>query len=413
MVDKTQHTQGVTTPRSLFNRVFVLLNLSYFLVFSNVALFYLFPLALDGMGAGSRTIGWVMGLFSLAAVLSRPLMGVLASTKGEFPLMSGGMLVMLLATACYPFLETVGPVMYTVRVVHGVGFSAFVGGSFSAVAALFPGDRRAEAYGMVGASLMAAVAIAPPVGEILIGRFGFPFLYVIGCGVIALAWAALSGASGLAATRGARRSGGRSRFGLLIRDASFIFLLVSTLIFAHCQSTVFNFLALTAERQDAAAGPFFFLAFMLAIVILLAMGRVIDRQGKLLFLRLFYPALALGLLLLPVFFGRGSGWFPALLFGAGMGFLFPGHNALAADHGGRDDKPAVMALFTAVYDSGFITGAVVSGWIAERVGLNGLFYVTGGIALAGLVLCLFGPIREGPSGTRRQAQKISGGLRDG
>ncbi len=391
---KNQRSQGLTAPKPLFNRVFVLLNLSYFLVFSNVALFYLFPLALDGMGAGSRTIGLVMGLFSLAAVLSRPLMGIIAATKGEFPLMSGGMAVMLLATACYPFLETVGTFMYAVRVVHGVGFSAFVGGSFSAVAGLFPKDRRAEAYGMVGASLMAAVALAPFVGEIIIGRFGFISLYAAGCGVIALAWVALSNAAGFAVNREGGRSGRRSRFGLLIRDSSFLSLLISTLIFAHCQSTVFNFLALTGKQHDTPAGSFFLLAFLLAVVILVTMGRLIDKRGKLLFLRLFYPALALALLLLPLSFGRGSGWFPALLFGSGMGFLFPGHNALAADHGEQDDKPAVMALFTAVYDSGFISGAVVSGWIAEQVGLNGLFYVTGGMALAGFMLSLFCPIRE-------------------
>jgi len=185
-----------------------------------------------------------------------------------------------------------------------------------------------------------------------------------------------------------------TRFIPMIRDWSFVFLLISTLIFAHSQSTVFNFLALTAERRNSGAGGFFFIAFMLAIVILVTMGRMIDQRGKLVFLRLFYPALAMGLILLPVFFGRGSGWFPALLFGAGMGFLFPAHNALAADHGAQDDKPAVMALFTAVYDSGFITGAVVSGWIAERLGLTGLFYATGAIALMGFMLCLICPIRE-------------------
>ncbi len=414
MSGETRHNRVIGAPQPLFSKVFILLNLSYFLVFSNVAFFYLFPLALDGMGAGSRMIGLVMGLFSFAAVLSRPLMGMLAFSKGEFPLMSGGMAVMLLATACYPFLEAVGPFMYTVRVVHGVGFSAFVGGSFSAVAGRFPGDRRAEAYGVVGASLMAAVALAPAVGEILVGRFGFSFLYATGCGVIALAWITLRiAATGLAAPRGIERSGRRSLFSFFIRDRSFIFLLISTLIFAHCQSTVFSFLALTAERQNATAGTFFFVAFMLAIVILLTMGRVIDHRGKLLFLRLFYPALALGLLLLPVFSGRGTMWFPALLFGTGMGFLFPGHNALAADHGEQGDKPAVMALFTAVYDSGFITGAVVSGWIAEWTGLKGLFYVTGGIALAGFILCLFCPIREGRSSAELKARAISGGLRDG
>lgn len=394
MTVKTRHTlkQAVFSP--LFNREFVLLNLSYFLVFSNVAFFYLLPIALDGMGAGISTVGWVMGVFPLAAVLSRPLMGMVASARGEYTLMSAGMWVMLLATACYSLLDKVGPLMYAVRIVHGLGFSAFVGGSFSVVAARFPEERRAEAYGVVGASIMGAVALAPKAGEIIIAHYGFFSLYSAGCVLILLARFALGNASGLATAHGERRQARRSGFGHLIRDGRFVFLLISTLIFAHCQATVFSFLALFAGRQDASAGTFFFIAFTLAVVILLTMGRVIDRMGKVLFLKLSYPALALGLLLLPVFFGSGSMWIPALLFGAAMGILFPGHNAMAADHGGQGDKPSVMALFTAVYDSGFITGAVVSGWIAELVGLNGLFYVTGSMALAGFALCLLGVIRE-------------------
>jgi predicted MFS family arabinose efflux permease len=106
--------------------------------------------------------------------------------------------------------------------------------------------------------------------------------------------------------------------------------------------------------------------------------------------------LAAGLILLPVLFGSAGEWGPALLFGAGMGFLFPAHNALAAAHGEPGDKAAVMALFTAVYDSGFITGAVASGWLAGRIGLDGLFFATGGMALLGFLVCLLAPIQEEP-----------------
>ena len=395
MTSTSRGSSKTNASPSLLGPAFVLLNLAYFLVFSNVALFYLYPIALNEMGAGKHAIGWVMGVFSLSAVLSRPLMGVIAARRGEFLLMSGGMAVMLAASACYPFLGSVGVSMLGVRVAHGLGFSGFVAGSFSAVALLFPGERRAAAYSIVGASLMSAMALAPPAGETLIARFGFGALFLCACGLILLAWAAVTGAAGRAEQGERPRSAGRAPYRRLLGDGTYLLLLASTLIFAHCQSTLLNFLALAAERHDASAGRFFFTAFALAIGVLLTMGRVIDRMGKRLFLRLFYPVLALGLLLLPPFLGRSGQWMPALLFGLGIGFLFPAHNALAAGYGERDEKPGVMALFTAVYDSGFISGAVVSGWIAAGLGLDGLFYATGGMALLGFVICLAAPIREG------------------
>lgn len=388
---------------------FVFLNLAYLLVFSNVAFFYLYPLALDAMGAGSRTIGWVMGVFSLTAVLSRPLMGRIAGSRGEFRLMSGGMAVMLSATACYPFLEHVSPILFFVRGVHGLGFSAFVAGSFSAVARLFPGERRAQAYGIVGASLMAAVALAPLVGEHLVARLGFDALYGSACGVIVLAWIAVLNAGRRAGRGRKERTDSRVIYRPLLRDVSFLFLLASTVIFAHCQSTVFNFLALWAEAKGASAGGFFFVAFALAIGILLTSGRMIDGWGKLRFIRFSYPVFALGLLLVPSLFGRLGGWIPALLFGAGMGFLFPAHNALAAEHGGTNAKPASMALFTAVYDSGFITGPVLSGQVAAWIGLDRLFPITGGVALVGFLVCLTAPIRD-RSG---RSEPFSEGMRRG
>ncbi len=396
MTSPDQETSTSAGEGSLTSPVFLLLNLAYLLVFSHVALYYLYPIALDDMGAGSRMIGWVMGVFSLAAVLSRPLMGVVAAGRGEFFLMKGGMAVLLAASVCYPLLAEVGPLLLLVRVVHGLGFSGFVGGSFSAVARLFPDGRRAEAYSLVGASIMGAVALAPPAGEVLIARFGFETLLVCASALVVLAWGAVKGAGRGAVSLRRRESPRRTPYLPLLRSRSFLLLLVSTLIFAHSQSTLFNFLALAAERRGAAAGGFFFGAFALAIGILLTMGRWIDRGGKHRFLRMAYPALALGLLLLPVFLGRSGVWIPALLFGAGMGFLFPAHNALAADHGGGSEKPAVMAVFTAVYDSGFITGAVASGWIAAWLDLDGLFYATGAMAAAGWLICLAAPFGSAP-----------------
>ena len=395
MATMTRRDPDAERPPSLLHPVFLLLNLAFLLTYANVAFFYLYPVTLSGMGAGSHTIGWVMGVFSLAAVLSRPAMGILAARRGEHQAMAVGVAVMLLASACYPLIHVVGPALYGIRVLHGLGFSAFVAGSFSAVALLFPGSRRAEAYSVVGASLMAAAALAPPGGEILIAHFGFSALFASACAAALLSCGAVLCAGRFApAPRSVASPQGR--YGPLLRDVSFVWLLVSTLLFAHCQSTVFNFLALEAKAKEASAGIFFFVAFSLAIGILLTMGRVIDRRGKRRFLKLFYPPFALGLFLLPVLLGPAGGFAPALLFGAGMGFLFPVHNALAAGHGAPGEKASVMALFTAVYDSGFISGAVASGWIAGRIGLDGLFFATGGLAILGFIVCLAAPIREDP-----------------
>lgn len=391
----TRLPYGKSAPVGLWSGPFLLLNGSYFLVFSNISLFYLYPLALKAMGSGTEAIGWVMGLFSVATVASRPFMGKLVGAKGEYPVMRAGIGVVVLAALAYLPLGAVGPSMFFVRLVHGLGYSAFISGSFSLVARAFPPERQGEAYGVVGAAIMAATAIAPPAGDVLLRHGGFHVLYVTaaGCALMALAATLFPGLE----TRDGSpfRSDHRVRYLPLLRDPSFLFLMLSTLLFAHCQSTIVNFLALMAAQKGVLAGRFFFVSFGVAILVLLTMGRVMDRLGKRFFLKVSYPPLALGLFLIPAVVASGLYLVPAVLCGAAMGLLFPAHNALAAGYGGMEQKPAVMSFFTSVYDSGFITGAVFSGWIAQMWSLEGVFLFTGGLALGGLLLVLFSPIREG------------------
>ena len=378
-------SEKIHIPRrlDLWNRPFVFLNLCCFLVFTNIGLLYLYPLALEAMGTDKHTTGWVMGVFSIAAVLSRPSLGKLALKKGEQPVMRIGVFLMCAACLCYFPVTGFSPLLLLVRVVHGVGFSAFIAGSFSLLARDVPPSKRGTAFSMVGITLMAAVALGPPLGEAMIGRFGFTGLYSSATLSAILAWIALFKGLG-PARRTHRETGEASALYLpLLRDRSLLFLLASTLIFAHSQATVANFLALTAAQEGTYGGRFFFVSYTTAIIALLFTGRAIDRFGGRFFLLVAYPFLCMSLMLVPGTIASPLFSVTAAMFGIGMGVLFATHNALVASHGSEREKPAVMSIFTAVYDTGFITGAVVSGWLAHRTGLDMLFIFSGVFSFLG------------------------------
>jgi MFS family permease len=390
---KSEHTTG--NHPGLWDRPFFFLNLSFFLVFTNIAFLYLYPLALEAMGSGNHVIGLVMGIFSAAAVISRPFLGKLVALKGEYRVITSGIAICFLSSLSYNVITAFGFNMLIVRVVHGIGFSAFISAGFSLAAKAFPPEKRGETFGILGAAIMGAVALAPPFGEILIRKWGFHGLYLAASASLPLAWIAASMAIHPMSfcSRGEDCETEVSYLRLL-KNRSFLFLLISTIIFAHCQSTVPNFLALIAAEKGTASGPFFFVSYSVSILILVFMGRPIDRYGKLVFMRLAYPFFCLGILFVPgmvqsIFFPV-----PAILFGAGMGLLFAAHNALAADHGSQKEKPAIMSIFTAVYDTGFITGAVLSGWFAYLTSLNMLFRMCGILGLIGFFVVLVSPIKD-------------------
>jgi MFS family permease len=379
---------------TLWNRAFLFINLSLFLMFANIGLLYLYPLALKAMGGDHHAIGWVMGAFSISTVLSRPLMGKLAIRKGEYWVISAGMALSLISSLSYHFITGFGPFMLLIRVAHGIGFSAVIAGSFSLVAKTASPLRRGMAFSMVGVSLMAAIALAPSVGEVLIMRYGFGGLYVAAAGSVILGWFSVRIGTVSGHVSLGKDERGAVRYLPLLKDPPFRYLLCSTLIFAHSQATLTNFLALIAAKHEAPAGPFFFLSYLAAILVLLTLGRFVDRYGKLFLACLSYPLLSLSILLVPGTIESELFVVTAVMFGGAMGLLFATHNALAASHGSFREKPAVMSLFTGIYDSGFITGAVASGWVAHQVGLDMLFISSGFFTLLGLLIVIFSPMKE-------------------
>lgn len=374
---------------------FIFLNLSFFLLFSNVAFLYLYPLALEAMGNEHHVIGLVMGMFSVAAVLSRPLLGKLVILKGESWVVSFGMGLALLSSLSYNFITAFGLGMLLIRVVHGIGFSAFIASNFSLAAKWIQPKSRGQAFGIIGASLMGAMALAPPIGEFLIRKWNFYVLYISASTSIILAWICVIVAfHSQTQAQKYKKIRASVKYLPLIKDKSFLFLLISTIIFAHCQATVPNFISLIAAEKGVVSGPFFFASYSSAILVLLMTGKIVDRLGKLLFMNRSYPFFALGIALVPMMIASPLFVVSAVLLGAGMGFLFISHNALAAGHGSETEKPAIMAFFTAVYDTGFITGALVSGWFSHLTSLTVLFWSCGILALLGFVTVLFSPIKE-------------------
>ena len=385
-------------PAPLRDRSFVCLNLTLFLVFANISFLYLYPLILNAMGSALDVIGLVMGVFSCAAVLSRPIMGKLIVRNGESRIFSIGIIASLAASICYSLVTSFGPFMLLVRVVHGLGFSACVSAGFSLAARKIRPGRRTEAFSMIGVSLVCAVAFAPPLGEYLIRAWGFPSLYAAASTAAFLAGVVALKAFQPVDPSSRQKENASVRYCRLLKDRAFVFLLISTFVFSHCQATVPNFIALISSEKGVLSGRFFVVSNVIAIFVLLFIGKRIDRLGKLFFMKLAYPLFSLGILLIPDMISGTCYPVPPLLYGIGIAVLFPTYNALAAGYGSQAEKPAVMALFTATYDSGFVTGAMVSGWIAHATSLNMLFRLSGICAFAGFLTVVFLPIQGPGSG---------------
>ena len=372
---------------------FLFLNILIFLVFANVAFFYLYPLFLQAMGSTKTTIGWVMGLMPISTVVTRPYMGKLVARRGEQPVILLGVIIVFFSTLAYHGLEQVAWPMILVRIAHGVGFSAFISASYTAVAQWVPPNRRGQAYSYTGATILAAVALMPLAGEYLIKGFGYPALFNGAAATVLLATLlTFVPVKGL----GIKPSDSDDilRYGPLLRRRSTCLLLLAIIFFVQGHATVLNFIALQANRFRLPPGYYFAIAACLAFILRLIAGAFIDRYGKKRFMKGSYILFGVGICLIPFISKPPVFYASALLYGAGLAFLFPASIALAADQAkSPEELPGMMSLATAVFDLGFISGSVLSGWFADFFSLDILFLSVGGLSLLGFAL-MYSPIYE-------------------
>ena len=69
--------------------------------------------------------------------------------------------------------------------------------------------------------------------------------------------------------------------------------------------------------------------------------------------------------------------------GAGHGLLFPALSALVLDRVGEGSCAMAMAMFTAAFDMGLVTGAAAFGFVAERFGYGTMFVTAAAVVGAG------------------------------
>jgi MFS family permease len=160
---------------------------------------------------------------------------------------------------------------------------------------------------------------------------------------------------------------------------------------------VLNFIALQADRLGLPPGYYFAIAASLAFILRLVAASFIDRYGKKRFMKVSYVSFGIGICSIPLIAHPSAFYASAFLYGAGLAFLFPAAVALAADQAKKPEElPGMMSLATAVFDLGFISGSVISGWFADLFSLDILFLAVGALSFVGLVL-MYSPIDEAPT----------------
>jgi MFS family permease len=133
------------------------------------------PEYLTSLG-GAEYKGFIISLFTLTAMLSRPFSGKLADTVGRVPVMMVGSIVCFVCSMLYPLLSSVSAFLI-LRLVHGFSTGFKPTGQAAYLSDVIPAERRGEAMGMLGTASSIGMAGGPAIGGLLSNQLGIHVMF--------------------------------------------------------------------------------------------------------------------------------------------------------------------------------------------------------------------------------------------
>jgi MFS family permease len=135
------------------------------------------PAHLEAMG-GAEHIGLIIGVFTLAAFISRFFSGRIADLAGRKKVMIIGTVVT--AAAGFGYLVAVGVTSFLVlRFLHGFSTGFRPTGTTAMLADIIPKSRRGEALGYLGIAGNTGMAAGPVLGSYLAVEFGMDAMFIM------------------------------------------------------------------------------------------------------------------------------------------------------------------------------------------------------------------------------------------
>jgi MFS family permease len=375
------------TPSSLATQPFLLLCAAMFLGYANQwVLTPIIPLYVEDLGGSAFVAGLALLAFSVPSFTVRPMVGHLADKWSAAGVLLTGLA--LLATGTLLFLLPFLAALFIGNFVRGVAWAGVNTGGYTTLATAAPQERRGEAAGYY-TSVTASVTIAfPALGLwLMAGRDDYTLLFALSALLallgVPVAWrlARMQERSRSTSTaRDAAAHGGFIERGVLIATGLNL-----------CQSlawpSVMAFLPLYARSLGIEnIGWFYILAGTTSIIVRPVLGKKSDAIGR-------GPAIAIGLGaqlvgLLAIVAANdiavmlAGGFFTAI----GMSMIGSTTTALAMDLANPVSRGRAMATYSISYQLGAGVGSLISGAIADFIGLRAMYVGSIVITAAGFAL---------------------------
>ena len=367
----------------LWTRNFTLFSLSNF--FRAMGVQFLNPtlplFAVHAMHVNQSQVGYLLGVYSLSALLIRPYSGYAFDFLGRKKTYAAALACFTVISLLYPFATSL-LVLIFIRFLHGLCFGITSTGSGAIIGDVLPETRRGEGIGYYGLANTISRALGPAVAVVIMGNDKFFQLF--------FAAAVLSGTAFLLARamvlppqpRPQRKVTWRSLFEKRVVWVSAIEMLAGVV-----NGAVMSYIILFARDIGIINGGIYFFVNSIGVALArLFAGKIVDRSGPRYVISFGFIMYALGLIALSVSSGLGLFLAAALAIGLGNGIIMPTLQTMVINIVEAEYRGVASSTFYALTDIGVGGGSIVLGLLTEIISLREMFMISGLYLLIPLIL---------------------------
>lgn len=353
-------------------------------------IFPILPLYAERLGAETWVIGMIIASFSVAQLGAAPVWGRFSDRYGRRPALLIGLFASSAAFVVFGLAASIW-MLFLSRIVQGVG------GGTTGVAQAYIGDTippkdRAKALGWLSAATSAGVMIGPVIGSLAftLGDAAPGFIAAGLCLLnVGFAWRWLPESKKMLATGDqvlpSRRGIGEMAWEVVRRPWSDI----PELIWIYTVGML-GFMSMTAVMSlyllhrfgvtEASIGFFFLYIGVLSVVMrAIILGKMVDRFGETVVMRIGAISLAVGLFLIPL---ADSVWTLALampMVPIGTACLFPTVSALVSQRATEVELGQVLGVQQAFGGFARVFAPVWATAAYQRLGITVPFFIAAGV----------------------------------
>lgn len=357
------------------------------------AFYFLLPTlpvyAVNALGASNNQVGYIMGVYAIAALIIRPFCGYVLDAYGRKSVYLWALGFFAVLLGLYHFTYTF-VLLLLVRIFHGFTWGVITTGGSTIAADIIPDNKRAQGIGYFGLAMTFSMALAPYFGGVIMGNDNFDNLFSISL-VFGLAAFILA----LFIKVPKIKTGNTKLDVKKMFDKRVTRIAVVMFTSAFPYAGIIAFIMIFAEEAQIPSirvGFFnldpeaFFIFFAAGVaVVRLLVGKIMDRKGPSGIVSLGIILTIAGLVLLRYTDTFWLFMICGVLVGMGNGLVMPTVQTMALNIVPLESRGAANATFFSAIDLGIGVGAITLGYLAEILGYRMMFFACGLILLLPLV----------------------------